>query len=105
MKVDSIKAAMTYAFAFAVLAAAFYGLVLYEFSLDDLVKGALIAWGGTAIAFVFTQETAKQSASASSKAFGQGLNTTPANGMTVTTGDAATATISTTPAEPTGDTQ
>lgn len=73
--VDVIKAFASYAFAFAVMAMAFYGLVLFPFVLDPLVQGALIAWGGAAIAFVFGQEIAKATAAASQRAYDKGLNT------------------------------
>lgn len=72
---DTIKALASYLFAFTVMGMAFYGLVLFEFTLDPLVQGALIAWGGAAISFVFAQEVAKATAAASQKAFDKGLST------------------------------
>ena len=77
---DTIKVVLTFAFAFTVIGIVFYGLVLYPFELSPLVQGALIAWGGAAIAFVFGQEIAKQATAATQKAYDKGLATpaTPA---------------------------
>lgn len=79
MKVDTVKALATYTFVFVTLGMAFYGLVLYPFELSPLVQGALIAWGGSVIAFVTGQEIAKATAAASQRAYDKGLTTpTPA---------------------------
>ena len=75
MKVDTLKAIASYGFAYAILAVAFYGLVLYPFELAPLVQGALIAWGGAAIAFVFAQESAKATAAQTQRAYDKGLST------------------------------
>lgn len=71
-----MKAAATMLFAFVTLGMAFYGLVLYPYSLDPLVQGALIAWAGAAMAFVFGQEIAKASTAATQRAYDKGLATT-----------------------------
>lgn len=84
MKVDTIKAVLTYGFAYATLFMAFYGLVLYPFELAPLVQGALIAWGGAAMAFVFGQEIAKASTAATQRAYDKGLATTPVTATTTT---------------------
>ena len=75
LKVETLKALASYTFAFVVLGIAYHGLVLFGFELPELVQGALIAWAGSAIAFVFAQETAKASAAASQKAYSTGLAT------------------------------
>lgn len=95
---DSFKAASTMFFAYMTLAMAFYGLVLYPFSLDPLVQGALIAWGGAAMAFVFGQEIAKASTAATQRAYDKGVQT-PSQPVTTTTtseGPPATSTTVTT---------
>lgn len=104
MKVDTIKALASYTFAFAIIGMAFYGLVLYPLILDPLVQGALIAWGGAAIAFVFGQEIAKATAASSQRAFDKGLNTPVpgTNGTTVTPPEGATTTTTVTSEPPIG---
>ena len=99
MKVDTVKAFFTYSFAFFVVGIAFYGLVVYPFELDQLVKGALIAWGGTAISFVFAQEIAKSTAAASQRAYDTGVNTT-GPGQTTTVDAGPPVTVTTTPTHP-----
>lgn len=96
MKVDTIKAAASYAFAFLTLGMAFYGLVLYDLALDPLVQGALIAWGGAALSFVFGQEIAKATAAASQRAYDKGVQTTPITTTTTSEGPPATSTTVTT---------
>ena len=68
MKVDSVRVSATYLIAILVLIGGWYSLVLYPYDLDDLVKGAIIGMMTTAISFVFTQETAKTTAAATTKA-------------------------------------
>ena len=96
---DTIKAVASYGFAFSVLGAAFYGLVLYPLALDPLVQGALIAWGGAAIAFVFGQEIAKGAAAASQRAYDKGVATPGPTSTTTTTteGPPASTTVTTGP--------
>jgi hypothetical protein len=105
MKVDTIKAFATYTFAFTVLIMAFYGLVIYDYALDPLVQGALIAWGGAAMAFVFGQEIAKASTAAVQRSYDKGLATpTPPTTTTVTSeGPPATSTTTTVGAVPEGE--
>ncbi len=98
---DTIKAVASYGFAFAVLGSAFYGLVLYPLALDPLVQGALIAWGGAAIAFVFGQEIAKASAASSQRAYDKGV-ATPTTTTTTSEGPPATSTTVTTGTTPGG---
>src|SRR6185436_12607885 len=92
VKIDTVKAIASYGFAYAILAVAFYGLVLYPFELAPLVQGALIAWGGAAIAFVFAQESAKATAAQTQRAYDKGLNTPTPEGTTVTPQPNATTT-------------
>jgi len=75
VKVDTLKAVASLGFAFIVIGMAFYGLVLYPFQLDPLVQGALIAWAGAAMAFVFGQEIAKASTAAAQRAYDKGVAT------------------------------
>lgn len=95
MKMDTLKALATYSFAFAVMAIAYHGLVIYPFELPELVQGALIAWAGSAIAFVFAQETAKASAAASQRAYDTGVATPSAPVTTTTTSEGPPATSTT----------
>lgn len=95
MKVDTLKAAGTMLFAFTTLGMAFYGLVLNPFELDPLVQGALIAWGGAAMAFVFGQEIAKASTVATQRAYDKGLATPSAPVTTTTTSEGPPATSTT----------
>jgi hypothetical protein len=84
VKTDSTKVFFVYGIAVLVLAGAFYGLVVYPYELDPLVKGALIAAATAAYTFVFGQEIAKATAVASQKAFDKGVMTpspsAPSNG-------------------------
>jgi ABC-type uncharacterized transport system permease subunit len=73
MTADTFRAAMTYLIAILVLIGGFYALVIYELELDDLVKGAIIGFMSAAISFVFGQEIAKATATATTRA----LNTPP----------------------------
>jgi hypothetical protein len=99
VKPDTWARLLTHLFAFVVIGAAFYGLVLYPFELDPLVKGALIGWGGAAIAFEFGQEIAKATSAATQRAYDKGL-ATPTPTITVQ-GDPPSAAV--TPQTPTTD--
>ena len=68
MTADTFRAAATYLIAILVLIGGFYALVLFPFVLDDLVKGAIIGFMSAAISFVFGQEIAKATATATTKA-------------------------------------
>lgn len=82
MKVDTFRAAATYLIAILVLIGGWYSLVVYPFELAELVKGAIIGFMSTAISFVFGQEIAKATATATTKA----LNTpVPGQPPTITT--------------------
>ncbi len=80
MKTDSFRVGITYLTAILILAGGWYSLVIYEFTLDDLVKGAIIGFMSAAISFVFTQETAKTTATATTKAL---MQPAPGNGTAV----------------------
>lgn len=91
MRIDALRAGMTYLIAVLVLIGGFYALVLYPFILDDLVKGAIIGFMSAAISFVFGQEIAKATSVATTKALmtqGPEQTTTVDAGppITVTTG-------------------
>ena len=68
MNADAFRAVATHLIAILVLVGGFYALVIYEYNLDDLVKGAIIGFMSAAISFVFGQEIAKASAAATTKA-------------------------------------
>lgn len=68
MNVDAIRAIFTYVVVILVLAGGFYALVLNQYELDQLVKGSILTFMGGAITFVFTQETAKTTANATTRA-------------------------------------
>lgn len=68
MTADTFRAAMTYLIAILVLIGGFYSLVLYPYELAELVKGAIIGFMSAAISFVFGQEIAKATATATTKA-------------------------------------
>jgi hypothetical protein len=71
VRIDGFRAISAMVIAVLVLAGGFYALVLYPFVLDDLVKGAIIGFMSTAIAFVFSQEIAKTTATATTNALMQ----------------------------------
>lgn len=68
MKIDILRAVFTYVVVMMVLVGGFYSLVLYPYDLDQLVKGSIITFMGAAITFVFSQEVAKTTANATTKA-------------------------------------
>ena len=76
MRVDTFRVIATYFVAVLVLVGGWWTLTLYEYDLDDLVKGAVIGYIGAVIQWVFGSEIAKATAAATTKA----LNTpTPQN--------------------------
>lgn len=79
-----MRALFTYVIAILILIGGFYALVLYELELDDLVKGAIIGFMSAAISFVFGQEIAKATATATTKALNMPAPNPPVN--TDTTG-------------------
>ena len=81
MTVDVFRAVFTYVIAILILLGGFYALVIYPYDLDELVKGAIIGFMSAAISFVFGQEIAKATATATTKA----LNTPVPNGASAPT--------------------
>jgi ABC-type uncharacterized transport system permease subunit len=68
VNLDATRALFTYLIAVLILVGGFYALVVYPFELDELVKGAIIGFMSAAISFVFGQEIAKATATATTKA-------------------------------------
>lgn len=84
MRIDAMRALFTYAIAVLVLVGGFYALVLYPFELAELVKGAIIGFMSAAISFVFGQEIAKATATATTRALNTPVPTftPPTEGVT-----------------------
>jgi ABC-type uncharacterized transport system permease subunit len=68
VNLDATRALFTYLIAVLILVGGFYALVVYPFELDELVKGAIIGFMSAAISFVFGQEIAKATATATTRA-------------------------------------
>lgn len=68
MRVDTFRVIATYVVAILVLIGGWWTLTLYEYDLDDLVKGAVIGYIGAVIQWVFGSEIAKATANATYKA-------------------------------------
>lgn len=62
MGVEATRNIWGYIVAILILAGAFYGLVPYEYQLDDLTKGALIALATLAANWVFGTQVAANTA-------------------------------------------
>ncbi len=77
MNIEAMRALLTYVFALLVLIGGFYALVIYPYDLDQLVKGAIIGFMSAAISFVFGQEIAKATATATTKALNTPVPTEP----------------------------
>ena len=52
MRIDAMRALFTYAIAILILTGGFYALVIYPFTLDDLVKGAIIGFMALGLLYV-----------------------------------------------------
>lgn len=89
MRIDALRAGMTYLIAILVLVGGFYALVLFPYQLDDLVKGAVIGFMSAAISFVFGQEIAKATSVATTKAL---MSPGPAETTTISAGPPVTVT-------------
>ena len=70
MKIDA-RELLTYVIAILVLVGGWYSLVPYEFELDKITQGAIISFMGAAIAYVFGQSIAKQTANRTTAALMQ----------------------------------
>lgn len=89
---EGAKYAMRWAFAIFVFGAGFYGIVLYEYALDDLTKGALISLMTLAAQFVFGEAIASSATRRQQTAFDSGV----ASGSTTTTTTDPAVTVTTT---------
>lgn len=94
MKADTIKLIATYLITAMVLGFGYYSLVIYPYQLDDLVKGAIIGFMGSSIAFVYGDQVATRTQHQQQKAYDSGVQTMPT--MTATT-DPSTVTVTPTP--------
>lgn len=77
MRTDTLKLWFTYGITFFILGGGFYALVIYEYQLDDLVKGAFLGFMGAAIAFVYGDQAATRTAVQQQKAYDAGVQTMP----------------------------
>jgi hypothetical protein len=76
MTSEGAKYAMRWGFAILVFGSGFYGIVLYEYALDDLTKGALISLMTLAAQFVFGEAIAASSVRRSNQSFDAGVAST-----------------------------
>lgn len=98
MTSEGAKYGLRWAFALIVFGAGFYGIVLYEYALDDLTKGALISLMTLAAQFVFGEAIASSATKRQQTAFDSGV----ASGSTTTTTiEPAVTTTTTEPPTPT----
>lgn len=68
MKLDVMRAVATYGVVYLTLIGGFYAIVLADYVLDDLSKGALIGFMGMALNFVLGTAVAKQTSVATTEA-------------------------------------
>ena len=68
MRLDTFRVVATYVVALLVLVGGWWTLTIYEYDLDDLVKGAVIGYIGAAIQWAFGSEIAKATSTATMKA-------------------------------------
>lgn len=78
---EAARVLLTYIVVLAVLGGGFYALVIYPYELDQLVKGAVIGFMGSAMTWVFGSATASATARQSERATQAGVNLTPTNGQ------------------------
>ena len=100
MKPETFKWLIGTAFAAFVFGAGFYGIVLYEYALDDLTKGALISLMTLAAQFVFGEALASAVGRRAQASFDAG--SAAGSGPTVTAAGADTVTVEPTPEYPPG---
>lgn len=91
VKPETIKWLIGTAFAAFVFGAGFYGIVLYEYALDDLTKGALISLMTLAAQFVFGEALASAVGRRAQASFDAG--SAASSGPTVTAAGADTVTV------------
>ena len=85
-------------FAVIVFGACFYGIVLYEFNLDDLKTGALISLMTLAVQFVLVEGAQSSTARRQQAAFDSGV---ASGSTTTTTTEPGTTTVTSPPPAPT----
>jgi len=73
VSIDLLKVIFTYSVTVFILASGFYALVLYQYTLPDIVQGAFIGFMGAAIAFVYGDQVATRTSHAQQAAFDKGL--------------------------------
>jgi len=78
---EAARVLLTYIVVLAVLGGGFYALVIYPYELDQLVKGAVIGFMGSAMTWVFGSATASATARQSERATAAGVALTPTNGQ------------------------
>jgi hypothetical protein len=74
---EGAKFILRWLFAVVVFALGFYGIVLYDFALDDLTKGALISLMTLAAQSVFGEAIASGATRRQQQAYDAGVDTTP----------------------------
>lgn len=94
MKQETLKWIIGTAFAAFVFFSGFYGIVLYEYALDDLTKGALISLMTLAAQFVFGEALASAVGRRAQTSFDAG---SAASSPTVTTSAGPPATVTVEP--------
>jgi hypothetical protein len=92
---EALKYGLRWAFAIVVFGSGFYGIVLYDFALDDLTKGALISLMTLAAQFVFGEAIASSATRRQQTAFDSGM---ASGATTTTTMEPGTTTTTTEPA-------
>ena len=80
MKSDTLGLILTYGLAYVVVIGGGYIVAVHGSALDELLKGAIIGFIGSALTFVFGAEVQKRTARQQERA----LLTSPANGITYT---------------------
>lgn len=78
---EAARVLLAYVVSLAILGGGFYALVLYPFELDQLVKGAILGFMGSATTWVFGSATASATARQSERATQAGVGMTAANGQ------------------------
>jgi hypothetical protein len=80
MRIDALRTVLTYGVVYLTLIGGFYAIVLNEFVIDDLSKGALIGFMGMALNFVLGTAVAKQTSVATTEALMTPSPPAPSNG-------------------------
>jgi len=87
-----VRYLVSVAFAVLVFAGMFYALVLYDFTLPELIQGAFISMGTLAVQYVFGEQVASGAARRAERSFASG-QATPGPGATITAPNAETVTV------------